>query len=103
MKENELDQYLEIIKTVLLNSAVTINKWREKFVLEVFVLYLIIPGRIYFRRKLDRLGNAWHTGKPLGESRISWCQDRVFHISECPLRESGGNGNKKNVLSGTTE
>lgn len=56
MKENELDQYLEIIKSVLLNSAVKINKWREKFMLEVLVLYLIIPGRINFLQ-LGRYGN----------------------------------------------
>lgn len=30
MNRNELGQYLEIIKTVLLNSAVKIHKWREK-------------------------------------------------------------------------
>lgn len=55
MSNTELDQYFEIIKTVLLNSAVKINKWREKFMLEVLLLYLIIPGRINFLQ-LGRYG-----------------------------------------------
>lgn len=55
MNYTELDQYLEIIKTVLLNSAVKINKWRETFMLEVLLLYLIIPGRINFLQ-LGRYG-----------------------------------------------
>ena len=48
MNRNELDQYLEIIKRVLLNSAVKINEWRESFMHEMLLLYLIIPGRINF-------------------------------------------------------
>lgn len=48
MNRNEFDQYLEIIKTVLLNSPVKINKWRENFMLEVILLYLIIPRKINF-------------------------------------------------------
>ena len=44
MNLNELDQYLELINSVLLKSAVKINKWREKFMLEVLLLYLIIPA-----------------------------------------------------------
>ena len=48
MNLNELDQYLELINSVLLKSAVKLNKWREKFMLEVLLLYLIIPGRINF-------------------------------------------------------
>ena len=48
MNLNELDQYLELINSVLLKSAVKINKWREKFMLEVLLLHLIIPGRINF-------------------------------------------------------
>ena len=42
MNLNELDQYLELINSVLLKSAVKINKWREKFMLEVLLLHLII-------------------------------------------------------------
>lgn len=45
---NELDQYLEIINSLLIKSAVKINKWRENFMLEVLLLYLIIPGRVNF-------------------------------------------------------
>lgn len=56
MSNTELDQYFEIIKTVLFNSAVKINKWREKFMLEVLLLYLIISGRIDFLQ-LGRYGN----------------------------------------------
>ena len=55
MNQNELDQYLELINSVLLKSAVKINKWREKFMLEVLLLYLIIPGRINFLQ-LGRYG-----------------------------------------------
>ena len=55
MNLNELDQYLELINSVLLKSAVKLNKWREKFMLEVLLLYLIIPGRINFLQ-LGRYG-----------------------------------------------
>lgn len=55
MNLNELDQYLELINSVLLKSAVKINKWREKFMLEVLLLYLILPGRINFLQ----LGRFW--------------------------------------------
>lgn len=53
---NELDQYLEMINSVLIQSALKINKWREKFMLEVLLLYLIIPGRINFLQ-LGRYGS----------------------------------------------
>ena len=55
MKQNELDQYSEIIIGLLNKSSVKINKWREKFMLEVLLLYLIIPGRINFLQ-LGRYG-----------------------------------------------
>ena len=55
MNLNELDQYLELINSLLIKSAVKINKWREKFMLEVLLLYLIIPGRINFLQ-LGRYG-----------------------------------------------
>lgn len=61
MKKNERDPYLEIINRVLIQSEVKINKWREKFILEVLFLYLIIPGRINFLQ-LGRYGQ-------LGEQR----------------------------------
>lgn len=48
MNHTELDQYLDIIKMCLIESGAKINKWREKFMLEVLLLYLIIPGRINF-------------------------------------------------------
>ena len=48
MNHTELDQYLEIIKSCLIESGMKINKWREKFMLEVLLLYLIIPGRVNF-------------------------------------------------------
>lgn len=55
MDLNELNQYSEIIIGLLSKSAVKINKWREKFMLEVLLLYLIIPGRINFLQ-LGRYG-----------------------------------------------
>ena len=55
MNLNELDQYSEIIIGLLNKSAVKINKWREKFMLEVLLLHLIIPGRINFLQ-LGRYG-----------------------------------------------
>lgn len=45
---NELYLYYELINSVLIKSAVKINKWREKFMLEVILLYQIISGRINF-------------------------------------------------------
>lgn len=56
MNLNELDQYSEIIIGLLNKSAVKINKCREKFMLEVLLLYLIIPGRINFLQ-LGRYGD----------------------------------------------
>lgn len=55
MNLNVLDQYLELVNSVLLKSAVKINKWREKFMAEVLLLYLIIPSRINFLQ-LGRYG-----------------------------------------------
>jgi len=52
---NELDLYLAIIKSALVKSEAKITKWREKFMLEVLLLYLIIPGRINFLQ-LGRYG-----------------------------------------------
>ena len=37
-----------MINIVLLKSMVKINKWHEKFMLEVLLLYLIILERINF-------------------------------------------------------
>lgn len=59
MTGNELDQYSEIIISVLSKSAVKINKWRERFMLEVLLLYMIIPGRINFLQ----LGRYGHFGE----------------------------------------
>ena len=56
MNRNELDQYFEIVTSMLIKSSVKINKWREKFILEVLLLYLIIPGRINFLQ-LGRYGS----------------------------------------------
>lgn len=55
MNHTDLDQYLEKIKVHLIESGAKINKWREKFMLEVLLLYLIIPGRINFLQ-LGRYG-----------------------------------------------
>ena len=46
MKNTELDQNLDIIKATLMKSGVKITKWREKLMLEILLLYLIIHGRI---------------------------------------------------------
>ena len=55
MNYTELDQYLEIIKACLLELGAKINKWHKNFMLEVLLLYLIIPGRINFLQ-LGRYG-----------------------------------------------
>jgi len=55
MNHPELDQYFERIKECLIESGAKINKWRERFMLEVLLLYLIIPGRINFLQ-LGRYG-----------------------------------------------
>ena len=75
MNLNELDQYLELINSVLLKSAVKLNKWREKFMLEVLLLYLIIPGRINFLQpgRYGRFG---------GTSEL--CQLNIFHPLSYP-------------------
>lgn len=48
MNKTELDLSLEIVHYMPALSAVKINKRREKFMLEVLLLYLIIPERINF-------------------------------------------------------
>ena len=48
MNYTELDHYLEIINNVLLKSAVKINKWREKFMLEILFLYLIEVSQVLY-------------------------------------------------------
>ncbi|WP_455666033.1 hypothetical protein [Phocaeicola sp.] len=48
MNHIELDQYFEIINSLLKKSAVKINECRDKFMFEALLLYLIIPGRINF-------------------------------------------------------
>lgn len=65
MKLNELDQYSEIILGLLNKSSVKINKWREKFMLEVLLLYLIIPGRINFLQlgRYGRFGEQRYRGQ----------------------------------------
>ncbi len=40
MNHTELDQYLEIIKVCLIESATKINKWREKIMLEVLLFFV---------------------------------------------------------------
>lgn len=50
-----LDQYLDIINVCLVESGAKIDKWREKFMLEVLLLYMIIPDRINFLQ-LGRYG-----------------------------------------------
>ena len=49
-----------------MKSAVKINKWREKFMLEVLFLYLIIPGRINFLQ----LGRYGHFDKQRYRQRL---------------------------------
>lgn len=48
MNKRELDPYLETVHYVLTQPTAKINKWREKFMLEVLLLYLIIMGKIHF-------------------------------------------------------
>ena len=48
MNLNELDQYLELINSLLIKSAVKINKWREKFMLEILFLYLIEVSQVLY-------------------------------------------------------
>lgn len=48
-------KHLEVIKVYLIESGAKINKWCEKFMFEVLLLYLIIPGRINFLQ-LGRYG-----------------------------------------------
>ena len=56
MNTTELDLYTEIIKNAFVESGAKLNKWREKFMLEVLLLYMLIPGRINFLQ-LGRYGS----------------------------------------------
>lgn len=47
--------YLEIVSTALISAKLQINKCRRNFMLEIFLLYLSIPGRINFLQ-LGRYG-----------------------------------------------
>jgi hypothetical protein len=48
MIQTELDLYKVTIKNMLCQSAANITQWREKFMIEVLYLYLLIPGRMNF-------------------------------------------------------
>lgn len=85
----ELDQYLEIIKSCLKESGAKINKWRENFMLEALLLYLIIPGRVNFLQ----LGCYGH----FGEQRYRQQYGRKFDWLSFTLAESRL-GNRVNVL-----
>jgi hypothetical protein len=50
-----LDQYSFLIESLLMKSAVKINKSRKKFMMEVLLLFLTIPGRVNFLQ-LGRYG-----------------------------------------------
>ncbi len=41
-------QFLYIISSILDKSTIRLNKWRRDFIFEVFILFLLIPGRINF-------------------------------------------------------
>ena len=49
------DLYFEIVSTALTNAKLQINKCRRNFMLDIFLLYLSIPGRINFLQ-LGRYG-----------------------------------------------
>ena len=50
-----LDQYTGICKEAMMTSAVKLSKSFEKVIIEVLLLYMVIPGRINYR--VDNIGD----------------------------------------------
>ena len=44
----EVNTFSSIVSSAF--SGLSINKWRRDFLLEIFMLYLVIPGRINFKQ-----------------------------------------------------
>jgi len=44
----EVNTFISVVSSAL--NCLSINKWRRDFLLEIFMLYLIIPGRINFKQ-----------------------------------------------------
>ena len=43
-----IDQYTGICKEAIVKSAAKVSKSFEKLVIEVLLLYMVVPGKIYF-------------------------------------------------------
>ena len=50
-----LDQYTGICKEAMMTSAAKLSKSFEKVIIEVLLLYMVIPGRINYR--VDNIGD----------------------------------------------
>ena len=50
-----LDQYTGICKEAMMTSAAKLSKSFEKVIVEVLLLYMVIPGRINYR--VDNIGD----------------------------------------------
>lgn len=67
MKEisEALDQYTGICKEAIVDSAAKLSKSFEKVIIEVLLLYMVIPGRINFTqlgksgKKTPHIGRFW--------------------------------------------
>lgn len=44
----EVNTFISVVSSAL--NCLSINKWRRDFLLEIFMLYLVIPGRINFKQ-----------------------------------------------------
>ena len=44
----EVNTFISVVSSAL--NCLSINKWRRDFLIEIFMLYLIIPGRINFKQ-----------------------------------------------------
>ena len=89
-----LDQYTGICKEAILTSAVKLSKRFEKVIIEVLLLYMVIPGRINFTQlgKYGRHGEQCYRQNfgRLRSKSLNWLR---FNVS-LALRYFGSDGRK---------
>ena len=100
MKEisEALDQYTGICKEAIIDSAAKLSKSFEKVIIEVILLYMVIPGRINFTQlgKYGRHGEQCYRQNfgRLRSKSLNWLR---FNVS-LALRYFGSDGRKARAI-----
>jgi len=65
-----LDQYTGICKEAIVDSAAKLSKSFEKIIIEILLLYMVVPGKINFTQ-LGKYGKHGLEITPIGKSLFS--------------------------------